>query len=137
MSRYCVVKTQFKDCEALIKALRETGGWTKDQIEIHDIPQHLYGYTGDQRTETANIIIRRQHVGRASNDIGFIRNEDGHYEAIISAYDVNKYGSTWIGQLRGNYAYHKIRREQESRGRMVSRTRCPSGRQRIEIRGYR
>lgn len=137
MSRYCVVKTQFTDPNALIEALVETGNWTPEQIERHTDPQHLFGYHGDERTEKAHIIIRRKFVGSASNDIGFVIGKDGNYEAIISAYDSNKYSAKWIGQLKGNYAYHKVRREMESRGRSVSRERCPDGYQRIVVTGYR
>lgn len=137
MSRYCVVKTQFMDGGALVDALIETGNWTTEKIEVHETPQHLIGYGGDRRSQTAHIIIRQKHVGSASNDIGFVKKEDGTYEAIISAYDSSKYGSKFMGRLKGSYAFHKLRREQESRGRKVSRTRCPNGRQRVEIVGYR
>jgi hypothetical protein len=138
MSRYCTVKTQFKDGRALVQALMETGNWTEAQIEINNVPQNLFGYKGDMRTEKAHIIIRRLHVGEYSNDIGFVKDEDGCYVAIISSYDKGKYGEAWNKQLKGNYAFHKVRTEQEARGRTVSRTRCPNtGRQRVEITGYR
>lgn len=138
MSRYCTVKTEFKDGCALIDALMETGKWTVEQIEVHNEPQHLKGYTNDTRPETAHIIIRRKHVGGASNDIGFVKENDGNYRAIVSSYDSKKYGSRWMSQLKGNYAFHKLRRGQEARGRHVSRTRCSkTGRQLVEIIGYR
>lgn len=137
MSRYCTVKTEFRDKETLIIALQETGKWKPKQIEVHDTPQHLYGYHGDERKETAHIIIRRKHMGRNSNDLGFIKNEDGNYEAIISAYDSKKYGESWINQLKGNYAYHRIRIQQENHGRSVSRERMSDGRQRVIVTGYR
>jgi len=137
MSRYVTVKTEFRDQNALIDALMETGGWAREQIEVHQTPQNLFGHRGDKRKQKANIIIRKKHVGCSSNDIGFV-NEDGSYKAIISVYDQRNYGPAWIGKLKGNYAFHKIRREQESRGRSVSRTRCPrTGKQKLEITGYR
>lgn len=137
MSRYCTVNTQFSDLNALLVAISETGKWTIAQIEQHATPQHLFGYKGDQRAEKAHIIIRRQHVGGASNDLGFVRGEDGNYEAIVSEYDSRRYGKDWIGKLTGNYAYHKVRLEQEARGRQVSRERCPNGHQRVVVTGYR
>ena len=138
MSRYCTVKTQFKDKEALIAALMETGKWTQAQVEINDNPHNLYGFQGDRRSQKAQIIIRRKHIGRSANDIGFTVGEDGSYEAIISEYDSGKYGHKWISRLKSNYAYHQIQQEQESRGRTVSRSRCSqTGRQRIEVTGYR
>lgn len=137
MSRYCKVQTMFTDPKALMEALAETGGWTLAQIEQHTVAQHLFGYHGDKRSEKAHIIIRRKFVGRNSNDIGFVVGEDGNYEAIISEYDSRKYGAKWIGELRGNYAFHKICSEMESCGRSVTRERCPGGRQRIVVTGYR
>ena len=137
MSRYCTVKTTFKDIDALVSALMETGLWIKEQIEVHTEPQHLYGYHGDQRQEVAHIIIRRKHVGRSSNDLGFIRVEDGSYEAIVSEFDSSKYNASWMSQLKGNYAYHTIARDQEKRGRTVSRERSSNGCQRITVTGYR
>lgn len=137
MSRYCEVKTQFKDEAALVDALMETGKWTHQQIEVHQVPQHLCGYRGDERPETAHVIIRKKHIGRLSNDIGFVKNEDGNYAAIISAYDQGVYGERWIGRLKSNYAFHKISREQNQRGRTVTRERLSNGRQRVVVSGYR
>ncbi len=136
MSRYCEIKTIFQDGDALVCALLETGNWTIEQIEVHSEPQNLRGYRGDLRSEKANIIIRRKHVGSSSNDLGFIKNEYGTYQAIVSEYDSGKYGAAFIGQLTGNYAFHKVRVEQESRGRSVSRERLPGGRQRVRVVGY-
>jgi len=137
MSRYCEIKTQFKDQESLILALMESGGWTRDQIEVHEIPQNLFGYQNDERDDVANIIIRRNNVSHASNDLGFIKNEDGQFQAIISNYDRNRYNDKWLGNLTGNYAFRTLEKDQRSRGRSVSRTRSDNGHQRIEISGYR
>lgn len=137
MSRYCLVETMFTDPKALMDALAETGNWTLEQIEHHTVAQHLVGYHGDQRSEKAHIIIRRKFVGRSSNDIGFVLGDDGHYTAIISSFDSNKYGENWAGRLKGNYAFHKVRRDMEARGRSVTRERCPNGRQRVVVTGYR
>jgi len=137
VSRYCQVLTEFKDETALVDALMETGKWTAEQIEVHNTPQNLFGYRGDKRSQKAHIIIRRKHVGSASNDLGFVKGDDGNYEAIVSEYDSSRYGRAWIGNLTGNYAYHRIRREQEARGRSVSRERGQNGCQRVVITGYR
>ncbi len=137
MSMYASIKTQFKDEAALIAALMETGNWTREQIEVHSEPQNLLGYRGDVREDTANIIVRRKHVGSASNDIGFRRTETGEFEAVISKYDRRKHNDKWLGQLRGNYAFHLLERQQRTRGRTLMRERLPNGKQRITIGGYR
>lgn len=134
---YCNVETQFKNQDALVAALAETGKWQVNQIDVYDVAHNLFGYQGDERKEVAHIIIRRESVGRSSNDMGFIKNSDGTYSAIISEYDKRKYGDTWLKELKGNYAFHAIKLQQAARGRSVSRERMQDGRQRITVRGYR
>lgn len=96
MSRY-----QPYDCktitnqEVLLAALAEVG-FGPGTVEIHDQTQPLYDYTGVQThylsgkasvPDTAHIIIRREHVGGAANDIGLLRKADGTFTAIVSEYD--------------------------------------------------
>jgi hypothetical protein len=137
MSLYCQIETAMKNQEALIFALMETGLWQREQIEIYDEPQHLFGYRGDLRQDKANIIIRRKNVGMSSNDLGFIKNEDNTYTAIISEFDKTKYSEHWTNKLKQNYAFQAIRLQQEKKGRQVSRTKLPDGKQRVTIHGYR
>jgi len=137
MSRYCQIKTIFKDESSLVAALMETGNWNLEQIQVYDTPKNLVGYEGRARKEKANIIIQKKFVGRAANDIGFLRNEDGSFEAIISEYDSRKYGQAWLKNLKANYAFHTVRIEQESMGRSVEREMLPGGRQRVTVQGYR
>ncbi len=94
---------QIKNVNALVKALADLGF---NNVELHQNPQSLYGYVGDVRAEKAEVIIRRQYVGSASNDIGFKKRFDGTFEAIISDYDRGKYSQDWLNQLAERYAYH-------------------------------
>jgi len=100
MSAYHEVKTSFKDPECLIAALGEQGYTT---VEQHDIAQPLYGYHGDVRKETANIIVRRKYVGSAANDIGYKKQADGTYEQIISDFDKGKHNAEWLNGLKKHY----------------------------------
>jgi hypothetical protein len=72
----------FKSRDLLLAALAELGYGAVEEGEA--LP--LYGYQGDRRRETAEIVVRRQHVGPASNDLGFARTEQG-YVPIVSEYD--------------------------------------------------
>ena len=137
MSLYCEIKTEFKNQDALILALMETGKWQKEQIEIYNEPQNLVGYRGDLRQDKANIIIRRKNIGPSSNDIGFQKQADGTFTAIISEFDKSRYNQSWTDKLKANYAFQAIRLQQEAKGRQVSRTKLPDGKQRVEIKGYR
>jgi hypothetical protein len=105
MSHFTCIKTQIKNADALVKALADVGF---HQVEVHENAQHLYGYQGDVRSQTAEVIVRRQYIGVASNDIGFKRQDDGNFEAIISEYDRNKYSQQWLNGLTQRYGYHTL-----------------------------
>ena len=105
MSHFTAIKTQIKDAEALVKALADVGF---KQVEVHGTAQPLYGFQGDVRSQTAEVIIRRKYVGRASNDIGFQRQQDGTFEAIISEYDRRNYAQPWLNQVMQRYGYHAL-----------------------------
>lgn len=119
MSAYSEVSTQFNDGELLIEALTEMGFTPQNHIGK---PQPLTGYQGDKRTDVADIIIPRTQVGGSSNDLGFIRGEDGKFKAIISDYDSTKYNEKWLKTLRTNYADKGIMRQAKRAGlRFVSK----------------
>jgi hypothetical protein len=131
---YATVKTKFTKPDALIDALMETGNWTRSQIEVHGEAQHLYGYQGDVREQTAHVIVRRNFMVGAANDLGFVQEADGSFTALVSDYDSRQQCKPeWMASLKQNYAFHAIRRDQEGRGRRVSRERLPDGRQRVQV----
>ena len=105
MSHFTCIKTQIKNQDALVKALADIGF---KEVEVHETAQHLYGYQGDIREQTAEVVIRRKYIGSASNDIGFKRQEDGQFEAIISEYDRHKYSQEWLNRLTQRYGYHAL-----------------------------
>ena len=106
MSHYPVLQTRLHDCRLLLESLADLGF---ADVELHETPQPLVGWRGDSRQQTAEVIIRRRHVGQASNDIGFARRPDGSFEAIISEYDRERYDEAWLGQLNQRYAYRLTR----------------------------
>lgn len=110
MSHFTTIKTQFKDKQALIKALEEVGYTRLEQGTA--LP--LYGYQGDKRSQTADIVIRRQYLTTASNDIGFKWNGE-YYEVIISEYD-RRALPQFLPNLNRKYAYKAIKSIAESKG---------------------
>jgi len=71
------------------------------------VAKNLYGYQGDQRAQTAEVIVRRDTkggLGRSSNDLGFKRNAEGNYEALISEYDTGVLGRDFVPRLQDAYA---------------------------------
>ena len=83
MSKYMTfTRAAFKDRECLLNALSECGYSEVEEGEALS----LYGYQGDRRPETANIVVRRKFIGGASNDLGFQKTDAG-YIPIISEFD--------------------------------------------------
>jgi hypothetical protein len=106
MSHYTTLATAIVSAEHLVAALHDLGF---DEVERHDTPQPLVGWLGDTRGNKAEVIIRRRHVGIASNDIGFARTGDGRFEALISDFDRARHGPEWLGRLTQRYAYRVAR----------------------------
>ena len=113
MSHFTALQTRVIDVDALVMALADVGFAT---VEVHPDSQHLYGYQGDLRPQTAEVIIRREFVGRYSNDIGFKRRPDGAFDAMISEYDRATYSQEWLGRLTQRYAYHTTKAKLAEQG---------------------
>lgn len=122
MSKYLTFNdVVFKDVALLIAALGELGYTQVEQGES----LALYGYLGDERKERAQLVIRRKHIGSASNDLGFMRTAEG-YIPIISEYDQTTMRSgKFIPVLRTAYnqrAIEKIAHRLRGTTRQVSNT---------------
>ena len=77
-------------------------------VEIHDDAVNLIGYHADVRPEKANVIVRRNHIGTAANDLGFVKEADGTYSAIVSDYDSRKHGAVWMTGLKKAYTEKRL-----------------------------
>lgn len=106
MSEFKKYPTEYKDKECLKAALAEQGYTV---VEDHETEQPLYDYHGRQTTyldktgDKANIIVRRKYVGGAANDLGFQRQADGTYTAIVSQFDSHKHNVKWMTDLKRHY----------------------------------
>lgn len=106
MSAYTTLKTKMVSTEHLVRALKDVG---LEEVEVHETPQPLVGWLGDGRAQKAEVIIRKRHVGMASNDIGFARDENGHFVALISDFDRARYNQAWLQSLVQGYAFHVVK----------------------------
>lgn len=134
MSQQVEHVTEIRDEACLLFALQDMG-FTRGQIEVHKTPQLIHGWHGssdfryhaDGTRMTAEVIIRRQHVGGSANDIGFARQKNGTYNALISVNEEGRdgqgrYGQDWRDRLAQNYAMHITERAYRRKGWSVSRT---------------
>jgi hypothetical protein len=134
MSHYSEVQIELIDEGCLVAALSRLG--FKGKMEVYREAQSLNGYQGDARAQKAHIIIRRQHVGPAANDLGFERQPDGKYRVWVSDYDrkYNKYDDAWMGRLKQAYGVEKARAEAKKKGYLVSEQKLDDGRIRLVMR---
>jgi hypothetical protein len=134
MSHYSEVQIELIDEGCLVAALSRLG--FNGKVEVHKDAQALYGYQGDLRAQKANVIIRREHVGPAANDLGFERQPDGKYRVWVSDYDrkYNKYDDAWMGRLKQAYGVEKARVEAKKKGYRVSEQKLDDGRIRLVCR---
>jgi hypothetical protein len=134
MSHYSEVAIELTDEGCLVAALSRLG--FQGKVEVHREAQSLYGYQGDVRAQKAHVIIRRQHVGPAANDLGFQRQPDGKYRIWVSDYDrkYNNYDDAWMGRLKQTYGVEKARAEAKKKGYRVSEQKLDDGRIRLICR---
>lgn len=137
MSHYLDFKTSISDPKALVRALcrcanRIGRAWTEADFEVHEQADHLYGYQNDVRDQTANVIIRRRLVGSMANDIGFARDAEGNYNAIVSEFDQGFYNAQWREKLYTYYNVEKSKMELEAKGIDYTEQKDNQGRLQIE-----
>lgn len=132
MSAYLTLMTPMTDRECLLAALADLG-FKQTQIEVNEEPVRLVGYAGDRREQIAHIVLRREHIGASSNDVGFLATSTG-YQALVSGYDHPRFGTQWLSQLHRHYQTHfqakqerlaaaERRRMDEERQRLVEAQR--------------
>lgn len=106
MSEYHNVQIEVDDKDSIVKSLEEMGYKPK----VFEEAQNLLGYRGDRRKQVAHIIIPKSQVGRASNDIGFEKQENGKYLLHISEYDI---GQKFFDQTNFKKLYNKYKVERK------------------------
>ena len=115
MSKYHDNTTTMDDQNCLVEALATHGKKARLAKDLVDGDQ-LTGYQGDKRQNRAHVIIPRIQVGGASNDIGFRREKDGTFTAVISEYDSHTYGPEWLSKIRKTYVEKKKVKELNAAG---------------------
>lgn len=113
MSKYGELRTVLSEEHFLVEALRVLG-YTP---EVSNEGLSLYGYLGDERPEKAHIVIRRHQLDSASNDIGFARDANGVYRALISEYDRGiGFNDAWLGRVAQVYRERQTMAVAKSKG---------------------
>jgi hypothetical protein len=132
MSKYVKVETEIKDESLFVDALREV--CREEGIEFEQGSDlALYGFQGDQRRDTADYVIRREHIERLANDLGFKRHDDG-IQAIISEYDQSHRAQSILNTVKRRYAVKAVRRAARRAGHTVREEAAEDNSVRLRIR---
>jgi hypothetical protein len=136
MSKYRRIETKFKDEATLRQALADVCQERGITFEAGE-GLHLYGYMGDQRSETAELVIRRNFLDRASNDMGFHRLPDGSFEVIRSEFDSRpeRVAVHITNRVKQRYARLQVEKVALARGLRVEEIRENDGVIRLRLVG--
>lgn len=145
MSAYIQLSTPMTDTGCLVGALADVG-FSGSSVEVHDEAVPLIGFEGFARARSAHIVVRRRHLGAASNDLGFEQSPTG-YQLIVSDSDRLQFGAAWLSRLTERYEIHRAEKDRriadeerraaaEERRRVVEATRV-SVIEQAKSRGYR
>lgn len=103
------------------------------EVLYNPVAQNLEGYHGDKREDVAEIIVPRIAIGAASNDIGFKRQEDGTYAAIVSDYDKHAHNAAWMTRLKVAYADRGIMQRAAKQGLRFIGKKSVNGKLRLQF----
>lgn len=134
MSEYHECEVNMVDKSSMIEALKEMGY----KPITHTNPINLTGYQGDKRKQKAHIIISRDQVSQASNDVGFERQPDGKYKFHISKYDESIAASGrgfQINKMKQLYAKHRLLKgiQKKAKYKIKKQTKETDGTIKIQI----
>lgn len=133
MSEYRILRTQFTSRHLMRQALQAAG--TPFEECKPGKETHLFGYHGDVRPEAATFVVRRKHIGRLSNDIGWTWN--GHeFEEIVSEYDQDVTRTTEIRKaVKREYAVAATISQARAKGYRIERQDQPTGEVQLVVTG--
>jgi hypothetical protein len=105
MSHFSTLQTKLVSGRHLVQALADLG---LTQVEVSAEPQAMVGWM-TTNVQHAHIIVRRAHLPGAQYDLGFHKNAEGSFDALVANEDRESYGYAWLGRLTQRYAYHVSR----------------------------
>lgn len=103
MSAYKRIECSFKDKETLIEALQNL----QYNPIVGETKINLVGYMNDVREQSAEIVVPKAQISKASNDLGFTYDESKEeYLMICSDYDL---GIGIADKVKQSYAVTAIK----------------------------
>ena len=103
---------EFKDKELLTAALKAMGYVPTCDAQLSDYWNEYRG-----KAPKVDLLIPKSQLVGTYDDIGFKRNADGSYSAIIGDMDRRKgFDNNWLAQLKANYTESGVIRQAKKIG---------------------
>jgi len=80
----------------LLRALAQVGF---PAAEVHGEPAPLVSWRGTPLGGEAEVVVRREQIGAAGDDFGFVRNARGSYDAVVSEIHFFRFDRRWLEDL--------------------------------------
>jgi hypothetical protein len=96
MPRYRLIPTGVPASTDLRKTLGDMG---LHNVEVHASPSPLQDWIGRPTDVMADVIVRRKDLGASSDDLGFLRNPDGTWGALVSEIHLFRFDKHWFADL--------------------------------------
>jgi hypothetical protein len=124
MSAYRQMTTVMNDQQILCQQLQKRFS----KVENHSTPQPMARW-GRDKEERAEIIVRKKDIGgHAFNDIGFKRDANRNFTAVISDIDDRRFDQKWLNELARDYMEAKATQTMtENECELEERTVLPNG----------
>ncbi len=103
---------EFKDKELLTAALKAMGYVPTCDAQLSDYWNEYWG-----KAPMVDLLIPKSQLVGTYDDIGFKRNADGSYSAVIGDMDRRKgFDNNWLAQLKANYTEAGVIRQAKKIG---------------------
>ena len=103
---------EFKDKELLTAALKAMGYVPTCDAQLSDYWNEYGG-----KAPTVDLLVPKSQLSGTYDDIGFKRNVDGSYSAVIGDMDRRKgFDNNWLAQLKANYTEAGVIRQAKKIG---------------------
>lgn len=134
MSHTLNLKSTMTDEEAIVNGLVRRG-FDRNAIEVHEKAVDCTMFNGQM--SQANIVVRRDYInqnktrigmstqyGCAFADLGFIKEKDGTYKAVV---DGSNFNEKWVEGVTQCYNAAKVEKELKARKIKYVETRTDTG----------
>lgn len=96
MVRIQLVTTPMWSQDHLVRALAQVG-FVGAESHADRVP--LSSWRGIPLGADANVVVRREQIGAAGDDLGFVRNSRGTFDAMISEIHLFRFDRRWLEDL--------------------------------------